>query len=187
MPVLSLPRRWTVAVPPAFDGLMRGCAHSALHLEMRDTYKRSDRAFADWQAGRRFDPAERWPRWIQLVQEVTRRGVQVRRARVVCEPVNDYTRFVYEITTGLNIRAGEQVRWLPRRRATDLALPGNDFWLFDGSLVLVNHFGGDGDSLESELTEAPSVVKLCSAAFESVWDRAVPHAEYRPLLAGHHG
>lgn len=28
--------------------------------------------------------------------------------------------------------AGEDVRWLPDRRTSDIALPGDDFWLFDG-------------------------------------------------------
>lgn len=36
-------------------------------------------------------------------------------------------------SAGHNVKAGEEVRWLPRRQASDLALPGNDFWLFDGS------------------------------------------------------
>jgi hypothetical protein len=32
----------------------------------------------------------------------------------------------------MNAAAGEDVRWLPRRRASDLALPGTDFWVLDG-------------------------------------------------------
>lgn len=27
----------------------------------------------------------------------------------------------------------------------------------------------------------PVVVKLCSSAFDAVWERAVPHADYRPV------
>ncbi|WP_348532870.1 DUF6879 family protein [Kitasatospora sp. MAP5-34] len=76
--------------------------------------------------------------------------------------------------------AGEDVRWLPRRCATDLVLPGNDFWVFDDRLLLVNHFDGDGEPTEPELTEDQNTVKFCAAAFEAVWDRAVPHSEYQP-------
>ena len=83
------------------------------------------------------------------------------------------------MTDGLNIAAGEDVRWLSRRNATDIALPGNDFWLFDSSLVLVNHFDGEGENMEVELTEDPEVAKLCESAFEAVWKRATPHAEFR--------
>ena len=64
----------------------------------------------------------------------------------------------------------------------DLLLPGNDFWVFDDRVVLWNHFTGEGEvSPEGwEVTEDPTQVKVCAAAFESVWDQAVPHRDYRP-------
>jgi hypothetical protein len=145
---------------------------------MRDAYMKSDPAFIDWKAGQTLDPAERWADWHAIVTEATARGVEVRRARIVSMPVSDYIRFEYDVTDGLNIAAGESVRWLSRRSATDLALPGNDFWLFDSNLVLVNHFDGEGENMEVELTEDPEVAKLCESAFEAVWTRATPHAEF---------
>ncbi|TJZ41487.1 hypothetical protein FCH28_37165 [Streptomyces piniterrae] len=148
---------------------------------MRDGYMKSDPAFIDWSAGRTIEPAQRWGDWLRLVSESTARGVEVRRARIVSEPISAYIRFEYEVTEGLNIAAGEQVRWLSRRDATSIALPGNDFWLFDSGLVLVNHFDGDGDSLEHEVVTDPEVAKLCASAFEAVWERAVPHEAYRPV------
>ena len=103
----------------------------------------------------------------------------VRRARIVSVPVSDYIRFEYEVTPAANIAAGEHVRWLSRQHASDLALPGNDFWLFDGTAVLFNYFSGGGAPAGTELVDEPAVVKLCAAAFEAVWGRAVPHGEYR--------
>ena len=85
----------------------------------------------------------------------------------------------HEATAGLNVAAGEDVRWLPRRRASDLCLPGNDFWLFDNRLIRFHHFDGDGRVVEDELCDDPAVIRLCSEAFEEVWERAVPHAGYR--------
>ncbi|MFD4814975.1 DUF6879 family protein, partial [Streptomyces sp. NPDC058418] len=108
----------------------------------------------------------------------TARGVAVRRARIVSTPVSEYIRFEHAVTDGLNIAAGEDVRWLSRRRVTAVALPGNDFWLFDSSLVLLNHFDGEGENMDMELTEDPEVAKLCESAFEAVWTRATPHAEF---------
>ncbi|MGF1428056.1 DUF6879 family protein [Kitasatospora sp. LaBMicrA B282] len=166
--------------PNRFDDLLRQCGRSALHLEMRDGYMHSDPAFVDWRAGRPVDPAARWPQWFAMVAEAGERGVVVRRLRIVSEPVSDYVRFEYEITDGLNVAAGEEVRWLPRRLATDIALPGNDFWLFDGRLLLVNHFDGNGEPTPPELTKDRHVLQLCAAAFETAWARATPHAEYRP-------
>ena len=86
----------------------------------------------------------------------------------------------YDVTDSMNIAAGEQVRWLPRRRASDLALPGNDFWVFDDRLVRFGYFTGDGTGLGHEVTAEPAVVKLCAAAFEAVWERAIDHQDYRP-------
>jgi hypothetical protein len=77
-----------------------------------------------------------------------------------------------------NVAAGEQVRWLPRRNASAIALPGNDFWLFDIEWVHWNHFTGDGSSGGAEITDDLAAAKLCTATFESVWDRAVPHDQY---------
>jgi hypothetical protein len=147
---------------------------------MRDGYMQDDPKLIAWRAGERFDPDDRaswWRPWLDLIAETVSRGVVVRRARIVSEPVSEYIRFEYELTF-TNVAAGEQVRWLPRRRATDLALPGNDFWLLDDETVLVNHFSGDGDWTGNELIADVAVANLCATAFETVWERAVPHDQY---------
>jgi hypothetical protein len=167
-----------VSTVPTFEELFRDCRESAVHLEMRDSYMKSDPSYVDWAAGIAIDPAERWADWLTLVTDATSRGVKVRRARIVSEPVSQYIRFEYEVTNGLNIAAGEEVRWLPRRRTTGIALPGNDFWLFDSSLLLVNHFDGDGEWLDPVLSTNPQEIKLCDDAFESVWQLGIPHDDY---------
>lgn len=167
-----------------FDGtigeLFAACERSCVHLEMRDGYSADDPVFQDWRAGAEIDPAACWREWFDLVSGTTARGVEIRRARIVSEPISTYIRYEYEITDGLNIAAGEQVRWLPRRQASDLALPGNDFWVFDDRLVAINHFSGEGEWLDIELSTDSALLKLCSAAFEAVWERAIPHADYQP-------
>ncbi|MEU1629756.1 DUF6879 family protein [Streptomyces sp. NPDC020096] len=158
---------------------------SAVHLEMRDSYMRDDPAFIAWQEGHRPDPDNRdswWRPWLDIVTETTCRGVAMRRARIVSEPISDYIRYEYD-GTFTNIAAGEQVRWLPRRKTRDLALPGVDFWVFDDATVIYNHFTGDGQWSEPgmELTADPALVRLCSSAFDAVWERAIPHTEYHPV------
>jgi hypothetical protein len=106
--------------------------------------------------------------------------VSIRRARIVSEPLSDYIRYEYAVTAGHNVAAGEEVRWLPRRLTTNLALPGNDFWLFDGQTLIVNHFSGGSDWIGMEIDSDPSAVKLCAEAFEAVWSRAVSHEDYKP-------
>jgi len=166
--------------PPDFDRLFRSVTRSAVHLEMRDDYGPGSRAFAAWREHRPYDRSGPDAAWHALVGSVVKRGATVRRARIVSEPASDYIKFEYEVTPAANLAAGEQVGWLPRRNASDLALPGNDFWLFDGTAVLFNYFSGDGAVAGTELGDDPAVVRLCATAFEAVWDRAVPHGDYRP-------
>ncbi|MFE6287691.1 DUF6879 family protein [Streptomyces sp. NPDC057877] len=167
---------------PTFAELLAACTRSAVHLEMRDQYGISDEAeaFSTWRrSGQRdTDPtSENWASWVTLISSTVTRGVVVRRARIVSEPVTDYIRWEHA-GTPVNVHAGEHVRWLPRRRASDIALPGNDFWLFDNRLIRWNHFTGDGAWAGQEFSEDPAAVKLCSQSFEVVWARAIPHDQY---------
>lgn len=166
-----------------FDEVLGRCTQSAVHLEMRDAYAVDNETgrYADWKTGHRHDPDDRetwWRPWHSLIAETVARGVEVRRARIVSEPVSEYIRFEYD-GTFMNVVAGELVRWLPRRQASDLALPGNDCWVFDAKTVRFGHFSGDGQYLGEEWTEEPDVARLCSSAFEAVWQRAIPHREFK--------
>jgi hypothetical protein len=62
-----------------------------------------------------------------------------------------------------------------------MALRFLDFWLFDGTTLLIHHFSGEGDKVDSEIITDQAVTKLCAEAFEAVWQRAVPHEDYRPV------
>lgn len=75
---------------PLAYGLFRSANSAAWHMELRDSYTPSDPDWLDWQDGRRFDPAERWSNWSDLVRVTVARGVDVRRVRIVSEPVTDY-------------------------------------------------------------------------------------------------
>ncbi|MEU1816539.1 DUF6879 family protein [Streptomyces roseifaciens] len=168
---------------PGFKELLEAAQVSAAHLEMRDAYGIGPEAddFEGWKrTGQRdVDAASGyWAPWVDLIRRTTARGVVVRRARIVSEPVTDYIRYEHA-GTPVNIQAGEQVRWLPRRQASDIALPGNDFWLFDDRLVMFNHFTGDGASAGPSVSEDQQVAKLCGSAFEAVWGRGIPHEAYR--------
>jgi hypothetical protein len=169
-------------VPP-FTELIAATTTSAAHLEMRDSYTPRDPAFLAWRAGQPVESLVGLPehrQWAGLVRNHVSRGVTFRRARIVSEPLTDFIRFEYEMTGPLNVAAGERVRWLPRRLASSLALPGNDFWVLDGKLVRFGHFAGDGEFTGHELTEDPAVARLCSAAFEAVWERGTDHSRYQP-------
>lgn len=156
----------------------------ALHLEMRDVYAvpdEAERLALFLEKGYRDHEAEEVERrsWMDLIRNATEGGKVFRRARIVSEPVTDYIRYEWE-GASVNIDAGEQIKWLPRRLASGIALPGNDFWLFDESTVVFTVFTGAGDVYERQLTIEPAIVELCKSAFGAVWSMAVPHGEYKP-------
>lgn len=165
------------------DSLIAGFQHEALHLEMRDVYAAADHSrFRRWLAGEAFDPeeeAEWWRPWREMMRRHQDAGKTLRRLRIVSEPVTDYIRFEHLDAAEL-VRAGEDVRWLPRQNASGLLVPGNDLWCFDAETVIFTHFSGDGEVQGYELTTDPELVTRCGAAFEEAWSIAIPHGEYNP-------
>ncbi|MFD6684190.1 DUF6879 family protein [Micromonospora parva] len=167
---------------PPFDELLSRCTRSAVHLEMRDQYGVAAEAsdFRAWLETGQLDTdphSEGWAPWVDLISRAVARGVSVRRARIVSEPVSDYIRYEHASTV-VNLAAGEDVRWLPRRHASEIALPGNDFWLFDSQIIRWGYFSGDGALVGHEVSDDPAAANLCTEAFATVWDRAIPHTQY---------
>ncbi|MDT4993951.1 MAG: hypothetical protein QOC94_564 [Actinoplanes sp.] len=166
------------------DGYFTSYKREALHLEMRDIYSTDiERSrFHTWLRGEPLDPeaeAEWWRPWFELMAATVAAGKSLRRLRIVSEPVTDYIRFEWLDAFNL-VKAGEDVRWLPRRKASTLLLPGNDCWMFDQETVAFTHFSGDGLVLDHEVTTDPDIVRASWAAFEAAWDVATPHHEYKP-------
>lgn len=169
-------------VPP-FAELLADCRRSAVHLELRDVYGVADEDtdFAAWRAGHRFDLDDRvswWNDFHTSVSDAVSRGVMVRRARVVSEPASEYIRYEHSCTPQ-NVAAGEHVRWLPRRLASGLLVPGNDLWIFDDRVIRYGLFSGDGAFVGHVMEDDPATVKRHAESFEAVWDRAIPHEDYR--------
>lgn len=156
----------------------------ALHLEMRDTYTVNDEAqrFARFlEKGYRDHEAEAEQRrpWMTLIRNSITAGKVLRRVRIISEPVTDYIRYEWA-GAGCNVEAGEQIKWLPRRLASGIAVPANDFWLFDDSTVVFTVFTGEGQVLQRQLTTDPVIVELCRSAFETAWTLGIPHRDYTP-------
>jgi hypothetical protein len=169
--------------PEQWEELFTSCKRSASHLEMRDWYDADDEKvrFGQFLATGRRNHAAEYPErrpWLDLIRRVTSAGVRVRRARIASEPVSKYIAFEWH-GAGPTIESGEELRWLPRRFASGIALPGNDFWLLDERRAMFNHFSGDGKPLGQEITDDSATVELCRAAFETVWKLATPHGEYQ--------
>lgn len=161
---------------PSLDELLSSARRRALHLELRDVYAGSA-AYQAWLGGTEFDRRPLYAPWVERLAPPVLAGADIRRARVVSEPVTAFIRFEYEITPEANLAAGERVRWVPRRAISTVAVPGNDFWLVD-DVVLFNIFSGDGEWIDTDVVRDAATVALCERSFEEVWGRGVDHAEY---------
>jgi hypothetical protein len=155
------------------------CIRSAVHLEMHDQHMTSNPSFQAWKEGRPYVNAAKANAWVELVSGAVARGVAVRRARIVSEPVSDYVRWEHAVVPAFQLPAGEQVRWLPRELASALALPGNPYWVFDDRLARFSLFDGLGELRGHQFSEDPAVVDMCASAFEAVWELATPHENYQ--------
>jgi hypothetical protein len=165
-----------------FAELLEATQSSVIRFEMRDSYDETDtteKGFAAWKATGCIDAYE-WGDHLDVVRAAVARGVRIRRVRIVSEPISEYMRWEYAITPA-NIEAGEDIRWLPRTNAADLMLPGADCWVFDHRVVRWNFQRGDGTNPRHyTFSSDPRVIRDITAAFEMAWDRATPHADYKP-------
>lgn len=166
---------------PPLDDLFADCERSAVHLEVRDSYliPGEQQQLAAWRAGTLSteDRAARWNDYLELTATTVARGVEIRRLRIVSEPVSEYIAYEHA-GTAATVKAGELVRWLGRAQARDLLLPVNDFWIFDERLIRWAFFAGDGSVASRLVEDAPDLARRLLDAFEPAWERAVPHTEY---------
>lgn len=163
------------------DLLRAGFATETVHLETRDAYGTAVELpyMAKWAAGEP-DDLEWLQGWCATLREHAAAGRSVRRARVVSEPLSDYQRWSRSIAWPM-VDAGEDIRWVPRRLVSAAAMPGNDFYLFDGQLAVFLLYAGNGLSAGMAKTADPAVTSLCLLAFEAVWALSIPHRDYQPV------
>jgi len=67
-----------------------------------------------------------------------------------------------------------------RSRVSTVALPGNDFWLFDNEVVVFLIFAASGLVVDRYTTTDRSTIELCRTSFEEAWKLSIPNSEYRP-------
>jgi hypothetical protein len=66
------------------------------------------------------------------------------------------------------VTAGEDIRWIPRRRVSAVAIPGNDFSLFDDNLIVFPHYAGNGTATEKATSTDPDTIQLCRTGMKRV-------------------
>ena len=147
-----------------FGDLLRSFRGTAFYFEAQDVYALDYEAadFERFLAGSPTPPPgiSWWRPWLDQVAELTRQGKRIMRLRVIAEPPSDYQRW------GLwalpwHARAGEQIRYVTRRRAAAAGLPLDfDWWLLDDERVIRMHYDADGRIEGKVLVTDPQTVAL---------------------------
>jgi hypothetical protein len=161
--------------------LQSGFDREAVHLEMRDAYGTAVELpyMAKWAGGEPDDLS--WLQgWCTTLREHVKAGRSVRRARIVSEPLSDYQHWSYSIADPM-VEAGEDIRWVPRGLVSSVALPGNDFYLFDDRLAVFLLYAGNGLGAGKLSSSEAADLRLCRSAFEAAWELSIPHREYTPV------
>jgi hypothetical protein len=150
----------------------------AFHLEQRDTYNvtAEDEPFSRWLRGEPDDYA--WHQdWLNFLRQATAAGVRVQRVRLTSIPHTDYIRWGLDVSP-LNIKAGEEIRYLPRHLTTGIELPDEDFWLLDDDTLILSVFSADGRTGGFTRESDPKLLRQCVAVRNQVWEQAIPYAQY---------
>jgi hypothetical protein len=158
-----------------FLDAVRTFSRTAFRLETRDSYalgyERAD--FEAFLAGSPVPPSELdwWRPWLDRVTQFGREGKTVSRVRVLAEPPTDYQRWMLW-STPWHEAAGEDIRYLPRRKAYEIGLPDADWWLLDNERAIIMAFDDDGNPVQKTLVTEPDLI----ARYRKWRDLAVRHA-----------
>ncbi len=114
---------------------------------------------------------EEWPIWISRQRAA---GRTIGRVRMLTEPLTDYLRFELSITPPA-VEAGEDIRLVDQHVFESLAIPREDFWIFDDTTVALLNFGDTGMA-GAEIVTDPGRVASFRDRQRRAWDAAVPFA-----------
>uniref|UniRef100_A0AAU1I199 DUF6879 domain-containing protein n=1 Tax=Streptomyces sp. NBC_00180 TaxID=2903632 RepID=A0AAU1I199_9ACTN len=161
-----------------FDDMFTTLKHSAWRLETRrryawdeqqDTYRQFlAQGRVDWDLN---DP------WFRERREQAALGKQFERVRIVDQPPTEGQRYLLD-NARRNTAAGESIRVLPRRKADDLGLPREDFWLFDARVVALLNFDDADEMTGVELITNPVEVLRYAQAREAAWHHSVSYDQF---------
>ncbi|MEU9413580.1 DUF6879 family protein [Streptomyces sp. NPDC048281] len=166
-----------------FRRLFETFEHTAWRLETRRGYA-SDRQDPDFQMFETtgttvLDPGEPW---FTNIQRQTDAGKRVGRVRVADSPPTTEQLFLLDYARH-NCSVGENIRYLWRADADRLALPAEDFWLFDSRLVALLNFDDADNLLNIELITEPAEVVRYSIVRDAAMHLAVSRDQFAEQVA----
>jgi hypothetical protein len=162
-----------------FSGFFEDFAHTAWRLESRGGYD-SDRQTDTYQRFLRGEDLRQNANrpWCRNIRVQIAQGKRIERVRILDQPPTTGQRYLLA-SAWSNVEAGEDIRHLWRAEAEQLALPREDFWLFDSRYALRLHFNGDDRYLGAELIDDPAVIVRYCQVRDAAWHHAVRHDEFK--------
>ncbi|WP_406341782.1 DUF6879 family protein [Streptomyces sp. NBC_00648] len=122
-------------------------------------------------------------RWAQRSLTASIRNLHNQRRRRLPHPLRgpgpptEGQRFL--LASGLgNVRAGEDIRNLPRSKAERLGLPDYDFWLFDSRVLARFVFDEDDTTVGVILSEDPAEIAAACQARDAAWHHAIRTTDF---------
>lgn len=170
----------TLTSTDSFVAQFRGLfTRTVFRLEIFDYYVAANEQepFRRFQAGLPDDL--RWREsWKGLITDIRDADKTISRVHVVPEPLTPYLRFELNRSYPTSVKAGEDIRILPRRDPVVDQLPDHDFWLFDDRTVALMHYDDQGNWLGVDLTEDPHIASEHCAWRDIAMAAAVPLFRY---------
>jgi len=163
--------------PETFRKRLRGFARDAWRWECQQVYNFP----AELEQVARYMAGESKPegynaQWQDNVRGIVDSGRSIGRVRAIRRPLSDYVRCQLDWIVPDSVRAGEDIRILDVTE-DDPEAPRQDYWLFDGSLVVRLNFTEDGSLLNIEELEESDVSRYIEW-MDAALSRAVPFAGY---------
>jgi hypothetical protein len=123
----------------------------------RDALPGEQAAVQHWLDGHSTVPWEwpEWRGWLDLAWRHVSNGGEIRRVRLLDDPLTPYQRWAMQCTPW-HEQAGDRIRYLPRRTAEPLGIPVANWWMFDDARVVVLNYGASevpGKTLVTDTTE----------------------------------
>ncbi|MEV5979314.1 DUF6879 family protein [Streptomyces sp. NPDC052114] len=162
-----------------WQSYFRDFKRSAFRLEVHQTYTMP----AEAETVRAFLAGEPMPEdfnasWHDLIRDHAVAGRRMTRAKIVRQPLTDYSRYLFEWCIPGNVAAGENYQIVDLTDGPNPELPEQDFWLFDETTVVHLNYRADGTQINRELIQDPGISKYL-AWRDLALESAVPFRAYR--------
>ncbi|MFF3518770.1 DUF6879 family protein [Streptomyces sp. NPDC002573] len=167
-----------------FDRLFTQLEHTAWRLETRRRYAsdESTETYAQFTHGEPVNWDGVDAEWCAERQQQVALGKRFERVRIVDHPPTPGQLYLLD-NARRNSSVGERILTLTRAHADQLALPAEDFWLFDSRLVARLNFDDADNLLDVELITEPAAVVRYAMARDAAMHHAIPYVEFAAQLS----